>query len=442
MTLSSLARLRLSSGWLLLMPALALAQPVPAVAPAGVQQHTLQVGSQRELLFAAGVERIAIADDSVASVTVTRQQAGSAAARLILTGRAPGGTTLMVWEKGRAAAHRYELQVQRRGATLEGRFDDAQAHAQAREQVLAGHADKAVLADHSVIDVRSHTVQVDVKVVEFNRNTLKQAGLNIFSTRPNAHGFSFGVFSPASLRSSTMGSDGSITGEYNQPLAQALNLLFNFGKAGIGLNLGLLEGNGLARVLAEPTLVAMSGQSASFLAGGELPIPVPQGLGTTSIEYKPFGVGLTVTPTVLSDSRIGLKVAPEASDLDYTNALSINGSAVPAITTRRADTTVELGDGESFIIGGLVSRSTTSNVDKVPMLGDLPVLGSFFRRNSYQQTEKELVIVVTPHLVRPIARGTDLQPYLPGAQNERRDPPVWGQVLSGSAIFPVPGFSQ
>lgn len=412
------------------------------LASSELPSRTLQVGSQQELIFGAGVERIAIADEAIAAVTVTRQQANSPAARLILTGKAPGATTLMVWEKGRAAAHRYELQVQRRAAALEGRFADAQAHAQARERVLAGHADKTVLADRSQIDVRSHTVQVDVKVVEFNRSTLKQVGLNIFSTRPNSHGFSFGVFSPSSLRESSMGSDGSITGEYTQPLAQALNLLFNFGKAGIGVNLGLLEGNGLARVLAEPTLVAMSGQSASFLAGGELPIPVPQGLGTTSIEYKQFGVGLTVTPTVLSDSRIGLKVAPEASDLDYANALSINGTAVPAITTRRADTTVELGDGESFIIGGLVSRSTASNVDKVPMLGDLPVLGSFFRRNSYQQTEKELVIVVTPHLVRPIARGTDLNAYLPG-QNEQREAPVWRQILLGGASdAPVPGFSR
>lgn len=438
-----------------LLPGTVLAQTAaPAVAPISpispaspllgsgeAQRHTLQVGSQQELIFAAGVERIAIADEAVAAVTVTRQQPGSNAARLILTGRAPGSTTLMVWEKGRAAAHRYELQVQRRSAALAGQFPDAQTHAQARERVLAGHADKTVLADRSVVDVRSHTVQVDVKVVEFNRSTLKQVGLNIFSTRANSHGFSFGSFGPSSLKESTFNGNGSLATDANNPLAQAFSLLFNFGRAGIGVNLSLLEGNGMARVLAEPTLVALSGQSASFLAGGELPIPVPQGLGTTSIEYKQFGIGLTVTPTVLSNNRIALKVAPEASDLDYTNALSISGTAVPAISTRRADTTVELGDGESFIIGGLVSRTTSSNADKVPLLGDIPVLGSFFRHNNFKSSEKELVIVVTPHLVRPIARGTDLQPYLPGEGNERRNPHVWGQILSGSAIFPVPGFS-
>jgi pilus assembly protein CpaC len=286
-------------------------------------------------------------------------------------------------------------------------------------------------------------VQVEVKIVEFNRSVLKQAGLNIFSTRANSNGFSFGVFTPSALRSTTFGSDGSISSEANNPLAQAFSLLFNFGKAGLGLNVGFLEGNGMARVLAEPTLVALSGQSASFLAGGELPVPAPQGLGTTSIEYKPFGIGLTLTPTVLSNDRIVLKVAPEASDLDYTNSLSIGGVAVPAISTRRADTTVELGDGESFIIGGLVSRTTTSNADKVPLLGDIPVLGTFFKQNKYQMSEKELVILVTPHLVKPIARGTDLAPYLPGGAAEQRDGPVWRSHLLGPASgTTVPGFSR
>ena len=171
-------------------------------------------------------------------------------------------------------------------------------------------------------------------------------------------------------------------------------------------------------------------------------MPVPQGLGTTSIEYKSFGIGLTVTPTVLSNDRIVLKVAPEASELDYANATTINGSTVPSITTRRADTTVELGDGETFAIGGLVSRTTASNVSKVPLLGDLPVIGSFFRQNRYSMNEKELVILVTPRLVKPLARNTDLAPLLPGAA-EQRDGPVWGSILlGGAARTVVPGFSR
>ncbi|MFS2164953.1 type II and III secretion system protein family protein [Variovorax sp. Varisp62] len=402
----------------------------------------LNAGTQQELLIDRGIERMAIADEAVAAVAVTRKAPSSPAARLIITGKAAGRTTLMVWEKGSAAATTYAIEVRRRSTTLAGTLDSMAAHQQARDTAMASAPDKAELIDRSVVNVRSNTVQVEVKVVEFNRSVLKQAGLNIFSTRANSNGFSFGVFGPSSLGSTTFASNGAISGDYHNPLAQAFSLLFNFGKAGVGLNVGFLEGNGMARVLAEPTLVAMSGQSASFLAGGELPVPAPQGLGTTSIEYKPFGIGLTLTPTVLSNDRIVLKVAPEASDLDYTNSLSIGGVAVPAITTRRADTTVELGDGESFIIGGLVSRTTTSNVDKVPLLGDLPILGTFFRQNKYQMNEKELVILVTPHLVKPIARNTDLTPYLPGGA-EQRDGAVWrSHFLGGAANTAVPGFSR
>lgn len=426
-----------------LWPLTSVAADAQAVLQQPVQRAlVLDAGTQKELLLDKGIDRMAIGDEAVANVAITRKTPNSAAARLIVTGKAAGRTSLMVWEKGSAVATTYPIEVRRRTSTLTGTMDNMITHQAARETALAGTPEKTELIDRSVVNVRSSTVQVEVKVVEFNRSVLKQAGLNIFSTRPNSSGFSFGVFSPSSLSSATFAANGQISGEYNNPLAQAFDLLFNFSKAGIGMNVGFLEGNGMARVLAEPTLVALSGQSASFLAGGELPIPVPQGLGTTSIEYKPFGIGLTLTPTVLSNERIVLKVAPEASDLDYTNALNLNGIAVPAITTRRADTTVELGDGESFIIGGLVSRTTTSNASKVPLLGDLPILGTFFSKNNYQMSEKELVILVTPHLVKPIARGTDLAPYLPGSA-EQRDGAVWRAYLLGGAVdTPVPGFSR
>jgi len=420
----------------------AAAEAAEAASARPALQLRIDAGTQKELLISKGIERMAIADEAVAGVALTRQSPNSPAARLIVTGKSAGRTTLMVWEKGQPTATVYALEVRRRASTLSGSLNSMTAHQEARDAAMAAGGEKSALIDRSVVNVRSSTVQVEVKIVEFNRSVLKQAGLNIFSTRANSNGFSFGVFTPSSLGSTTFSSNGSISGEYNNPLAQAFSLLFNFGKAGIGLNVGFLEGNGMARVLAEPTLVALSGQSASFLAGGELPVPAPQGLGTTSIEYKPFGIGLTLTPTVLSNERIVLKVAPEASDLDYTNSLSIGGVAVPAISTRRADTTVELGDGESFIIGGLVSRTTTSNADKVPLLGDIPVLGTFFKQNKYQMSEKELVILVTPHLVKPIARGTDLGPYLPGGA-EQRDGPVWRAHLLGPASgTTVPGFSR
>ncbi|WP_439587407.1 type II and III secretion system protein family protein [Hydrogenophaga sp.] len=447
--LSHWPRLALLAGLLMTATSNGLfAQPATGAAAASDRSATplaLVAGTQHELVIDKGVERIAIANEQVASVMVmrkTRSASGAPAARLIITAKAPGSTSLLVWERGSENATTYSIDVQRGSAVLQGSFPSVTEHQQARETALAARPEKASLADRSTLDVKSQSVQVEVKIVEFNKRVLKQAGLNIFSTAPNKHGFSFGVFAPSSLNSTTFEANGVIKGEATSPLAQAFGLLLNFGKANIGLNLGLLEGNGLARVLAEPTLVALSGQSANFLAGGEIPVPIAQGLGTTSIEYKPFGIGLTVSPTVLSNQRIVLKVAPEASDLDYTNAVTLSGVAVPALTTRRADTTVELGDGESFVIGGLVSRTTTSSVDKVPMLGDLPVLGAMFKRQDFLQNERELVIVVTPHLVKPLAQGTQVDAALPGA-SEQRDPAFWrGFLVGGGADDALPGFSR
>jgi pilus assembly protein CpaC len=438
------ARLSLLTGLLLTATSGGLfAQPASGSVASAQAARSLRLvaGTQQELVIDKGVDRIAIANEQVATVMVVRKARGAPGASLIVTGKAPGSTSLLVWERGSEAASTYTIDVQRDGATLQGHFPSSTEHQQARSAALATQPEKAPLADRSTLDVKSHTVQVEVKIIEFNKRVLKQAGLNIFSTAPNKHGFSFGVFTPSSLNSFKFDRDNALSTESSSPLAQAFSLLLGFGKANIGLNLGLLEGNGLARVLAEPTLVALSGQSANFLAGGEIPVPIAQGLGTTSIEYKPFGIGLTVSPTVLSNQRIVLKVAPEASDLDYTNAVTLSGVAVPALTTRRADTTVELGDGESFVIGGLVSRTTTSAVDKVPMLGDLPVLGTMFKRQDFQQNERELVIVVTPHLVKPLAQGTQIDAALPG-RGEQREPAFWRGFLVGGADDALPGFSR
>jgi len=410
------------------MLALLCACAASAATAAERRELALAAGTQRELLIDGAIERLAIADEAVASVLVTRRDRNTDGARLIVTGKAAGRTTLMVWRRGSDNATTYDVSVRRRQGVVEGPSDSLEAHARRVEDARAAGGPDAAPLDRSVVAVRSQTVQVEVRIVEFSRSVLKDAGFELSSYGPNSRGFSFLNTSSSSI-------------------SQAFNLVLGFGNAnqgrGLDLTLRLLEGNGLARVLAEPTLIATSGQSASFLSGGELPVPVPQALGTTTIQYKPFGIGLTVTPTVLSNDRIALKVAPEASDLDYTNALSISGVPVPSITTRRADTAVELGDGESFIIGGLVSRTTLSNASKVPLLGDLPVIGLLFKQQNYRMTEKELVIMVTPHLVKPIARGTDLTARLPGA-SERRDDAVWKRIVLGDGRAPetLPGFSR
>jgi pilus assembly protein CpaC len=176
-----------------------------------------------------------------------------------------------------------------------------------------------------------------------------------------------------------------------------------------GLNIDVivnaLEEKGLARALAEPNLVALSGDTASFLAGGEYPVPVPGLLGSVTIDYKRYGVGLAFTPTVLSDGLINLKIEPEVSQLDVSNPVQVAGISVPPLIVRRASTTVELRDGQSFVIGGLLQSTGKNAISQLPWLGDIPVLGALFRSASYQKDETDLAIIVTPRLVRPARPG-------------------------------------
>ena len=181
-----------------------------------------------------------------------------------------------------------------------------------------------------------------------------------------------------------------------------------FSLAGEFLGLDLLgaldlgETQGLVTTLSQPNLTALSGETADFLAGGEFPIPISQGLGTTTIEYRRFGVSLAYTPVVLANGRISMRVRPEVSELSSQGAVTLNGFQVPALTIRRAETTVELGSGQSFMIAGLMSNNAQQTIDKAPGVGDVPILGNLFRSRSFQKGETELVIVVTPYLVNPV----------------------------------------
>ena len=250
-------------------------------------------------------------------------------------------------------------------------------------------------------------VMLKVRFAEVNRSFSKSVGFNIL-TQDTTGGFGFGI---------SQGNPGTITNTTNangttsalSTLAAAAAGTTRFGFAGhlLGLDvltaLDLAEADGYATTLAQPTLTALSGETASFLAGGEIPIPVPQYQGVTTIEYKQYGVSLAFTPTVLGDGRISMRVRPEVSQLDTANGVAINGYTIPGLTTRRAETTVELGSGQSFVIGGLLSNNTSNSVSKAPFLGDLPILGQLFRSNGWKRAETELVIVVTPYLVKPVS---------------------------------------
>lgn len=437
--------------WLALL--LVLLAPGASVA---ADDLLLQTREQRPWTLPADLERVAIADPGVADIVMLR-----GARQALLVGRAPGTTTLLLWHRKQSEPQRVQVRVQSavQGAAdagssglvftqqdqqglLQGSSDSVLAHMQEQKTAVMALGKDGSLADASTIS-SGGVVQVEVKVVEFNKTALKQIGIN-FQNRNG--GFAYGFARPGGQLPGNTGilpgmKEGESSNESESPISSAFRLVFGSTKGLWNADVDLLQANGMARVLAEPTLVALSGQSASFLAGGELPILEPQGLGTTTVTYKPFGIGLTVTPTVLSPNRIALKVAPEASDLDYTNAIALNGVQIPSITTRRADTTVELGDGESFVIGGLVSSTVASTVNKIPLLGDLPIIGTFFRNFDYKRQDKELVIIVTPRLVQPIARNTELP--LPGDREAKPNMPEWGAWLLGPiSRDPVPGFSR
>jgi pilus assembly protein CpaC len=246
-----------------------------------------------------------------------------------------------------------------------------------------------------------------------------------WTTGDASSGFQFGVSQGRSFSSTFR--PGTVTGVGNQPKIWVPDLA-NPGKmmeidattvsgvatgttlAGAGKLLGMDvlgaldmgEQAGLVTTLSEPNLTALSGETADFLAGGEYPIPISQGLGTTSIEYKRFGVSLSYTPTVLANGRISMRVRPEVSELSSQGAITVNGFQVPALTVRRTETTVELGSGQSMMIAGLMSNGAQNTLKKLPGAGDLPIVGALFRSTNFRKGETELVIVVTPYLVQPV----------------------------------------
>jgi pilus assembly protein CpaC len=256
-------------------------------------------------------------------------------------------------------------------------------------------------------------VLLKVRIAEVNRSALKSIGVNLLNRDTGSSSlFGIGRGNPGTINVAK-GAANPITGVTPETVTGAtFNNIVGGTTLGIfGHILGtdllgtidLLQNDGMVTTLAEPNLTALSGETASFLAGGEFPIPVSQSLGATTIEYKQYGVGLAFTPIVLQDGRISMRVRPEVSELSDAGSVKLNGFTVPALTTRRAETTVELGSGQSFMIAGLLQNHTSNSINKAPFLGDLPILGALFRSTQYQRNETELVIIVTPYLVRPVS---------------------------------------
>ena len=245
-------------------------------------------------------------------------------------------------------------------------------------------------------------VTLKVKIAEVSRDLLRQIGVNLL-TQDLTSGFKFGIAQGGGIHIADPTVDGDVTSVIRSPIGSTLTAGGKLFGLDILSSLDLAETDGLVTTLAEPNLTALSGETASFLAGGEFPIPVSQSLGAVSIEYKQYGVSLAFTPIVLADGRISMRVRPEVSELSDAGSIRLNGFDVPALTTRRAETTVELGSGQSFMLAGLLRNSNTNSLDKAPFLGDLPILGALFRSTKFRRQETELVIIVTPYLVRPVS---------------------------------------
>jgi len=287
----------------------------------------------------------------------------------------------------------------------------------------------AFLGDGVIVVSRLRTatplqVNLHVRFAEVSRSLVRQLGVNL-TTIDGTDGFRFGLGRGRALASGQTWSPqgpiavgpgagqvagqlpggGVVTGPAVRTPGTGATL------AGVGSLLGLDilgaldagETMGLVATLSEPNLTALSGETANFLAGGEFPIPLSQGLGTTTIDYKNYGVSLTYTPTVMANGRISIKVRPEVSELSSQGAVTVNNFTIPALIVRRAETTVELGSGQSFMIAGLMSNNAQSTIDKLPGAGDIPILGSLFRSTDFRKGQTELVIVVTPYLVRPVS---------------------------------------
>ncbi|MDP9424175.1 MAG: type II and III secretion system protein family protein [Pseudomonadota bacterium] len=300
-------------------------------------------------------------------------------------------------------------------------------------------------------------VMLKVKIAEVNRSLIKQFGVNLLANDTTS-GFQFGL---AQGQGIWLPPAGSSSPQAGQVIRNAIGSTLSGGGKLFGLDLiaslDIAAKDGLVTVLAEPNLTALSGETASFLAGGEFPIPVSQSLGAVTIEYRQYGVGLAFTPIVLADGRISMRVRPEVSELSNEGAVRLNDFLVPALTTRRAETTVELGSGQSFMIAGLLRNTNSNDINKAPFLGDLPIIGALFRSTAYRRSETELVIIVTPYLVRPVSgqlaaptqgyrAPTDVETFLEGqtfkgVSGQAPTPVATAPGITGTAsTAAVPGF--
>jgi pilus assembly protein CpaC len=422
-----------------------------------VREMALEAGQNRLLILSEQIGRISVANPDVADLKVVTPN------QVLLTAKGVGTTDLTLWNRDNrplviALNVGRNLDAMRKQLKQLFPGEDLSVSAAGELVVLSGKVTDVRLPERVAEVARLHAdkianlirvegvqqVQLQVRFAEVARTGLRELGLNFFYKSDNFKTVG-GIFSSRTLPGDFLNttSNPAIPGTGPRGLAgpgfppdvpapafqNAFSIfLSDFGQFPFSVMLSMLEQNNLAKMLAEPTLVTMSGQEAKFLAGGELPIPLSTGFGATSVTWKKFGIQLDFTPTVIGDA-IHLTLRSEVSDLDPTTAVTIAGTTIPGLISRQSQNTIRLGDGQSFAVAGLLSDKVRSQSAQLPFLGSIPILGALFRSNAFQRDETELLVVVTARLVKPVAPHE--LPPLP-TEFEKNDPSTLSLFLLGS----------
>ena len=416
--------------------------------PAGAERLHLLVGRSLVITSPARLKRVSVADPNIADAVIVSPT------QILINAKAPGGVSLVLWDES-DVSQTFDLRVDidllglsqklrevfpQEPVKLEAAKDVVMISGQVSSkevaerifQLVSAAAPKAINLMQVPLPPAPGEILLEVRFAEVNRSAISQLGLNIFSTgATNTIGsISTQQFSPPGFSSLTVEAGRPTTTEFR--FTDVLNVFAFRPDINLGATIRALEQKNLLQILAEPNLLTQVGKEASFLAGGEFPFPVVQGGATftaVTIQFKEFGVRLTFTPTITPEGKIHLKVRPEVSALDFTNSLTLQGFFVPALSTRRVESEMDLEDGQSFVIAGLVDDRLTQTVQKIPLLGDVPLLGKLFNSRSKNKTKTELLVMVTPRRVKALAPGQTPpgpqypQPFLSPAAPEKPGAP-------------------
>ena len=392
--------------------------------------HVL-VGRSLVITSATRIKRVSLADPAIAEAIVVSPT------QVLLNGKAPGGVSLIIWdESGQSQAFEVSVDIDVMGLSQKIHevfpSEPVQVTTSGPVVMLSGRVSSGEVAD-KILDVVKNVapkvtsflevpatptteISLQVKFATVNRQAVSQFGVNLFRTFSSNFPMSTSTqqYSPPTLSSlTTTSTTGATTttstsAQNNFELSNLLNIFIFRPDINLGATIQALQENNLLQILAEPNLITQSGKEASFLAGGQFPYPVLQSVsggnsGAITIQFKEYGVRLSFTPTVTPDGLIHLKVQPEVSSLDFTNAVTLQGFLIPALATDRVQSEMDLRDGQSFAIAGLLDKRVTQQLEKVPGIGDIPILGKLFTSRNVNKSDNELIIVVTPRIVQPLS---------------------------------------